>query len=101
MENFASISSALLGDIIVSNLGKSLAGGLIKLIPGIGTLIGGVINAGVASLITSALGFAISTICFESCKKIANGESIDMSNVFGIEAIQTLVKQYMSHNKNT
>ena len=53
MENIASISKALIGNIVISNLGKAFAGGLLKLIPGVGTLIGGAINAGVASLITT------------------------------------------------
>lgn len=100
MENFANISAALIGDIVISNLGKAFAGGLLKLIPGIGTLIGGAINAGVASLITSALGFAISEICYNSCKQIAKGEYVDMSSMFDAETIQTYVKDYIKKNKN-
>lgn len=99
MENFANISAALIGDIVISNLGKAFAGGLLKLIPGIGTLIGGAINAGVASLITSALGFAISEICYDSCKKIAKGEYIDVSSMFDAGTIQAYVKDYIEKNK--
>lgn len=99
MENFASISKALIGDIVISNLGKAFAGGLLKLIPGVGTIIGGTINAGVASLITSALGFAISEICYDNCKKIAKGEYVDMSSMFDAETIQTYVQEYMQKNK--
>jgi len=99
MENLVNISSAVIGNIVVSNLGKSLAGGIIKLIPGIGTLIGGLINAGVASLITSALGFAISTICYESCKKIAKGEYVDISNMFDIDTIQMYTQKYIKTHK--
>lgn len=99
MDSFAGISSAVLGNIVISNLGKAFAGGLLKLIPGVGTFIGGAINAGVASLITSAIGFAISEICFESCKKIAKGEYVDMSSVFDMEAIQTYTQEYMKIHK--
>lgn len=99
MENFANISAALIGDIVISNLGKAFAGGLLKLIPGIGTIIGGAINAGVASLITSALGFAISEICYDSCKKIAKGEYVDMSSMFDVGTIQAYVKDYIEKNK--
>jgi len=99
MENFASISKALIGDIVISNLGKAFAGGLLKLIPGVGAVIGGAINAGVASLITSAIGFAISEICYDSCKKITNGEYVDMSSMFDAETIQMYVKDYMEKNK--
>lgn len=99
MENFAGISSALIGDIVVSNLGKAFAGGLLKLLPGVGTWIGGTINAGVASLITSALGFAISEICYENCKKIARGEYVDMSDMFDAEIVKTYIKNYMDSHK--
>lgn len=99
MENFAGISSALISDIVVSNLGKAFAGGLLKLIPGVGTLIGGTINAAVASLITSALGFAISEICYENCRKIVRGEYVDMSDLFDAETIKTYINNYMESHK--
>lgn len=99
MENFAGISSALISDIVVSNLGKAFAGGLLKLIPGVGTWIGGAINAGVASLITSALGFAISEICYENCKKIVRGEYVDLSDMFDVETVKAHIKNYMDTHK--
>lgn len=101
LENLTSISTALIGDIIISNWGKALAGGLLKLIPGVGTLVGGAINAAVASAITSALGFTISEICFENCKKIAKGEFVDLSNLFDTETIRTCTKKYMETHKKS
>jgi len=99
MENFANISKAVIGNIVISNLGKAFAGGLLKLIPVVGPWVGGVINAGVASLITSALGFAISEICYDSCKKIAKGEYVDMSSIFDVETIQSYTRNYMETHK--
>lgn len=98
MESFTSISSALLGDVIVSNLGRTLAGELLKLVPAAGQLIGGVINASVASLITSALGFAISEICYDSCKKIVKGEYVDWTGIFDEKTIQKYVKDYIDNH---
>ncbi len=46
----------IIGARVVSMLGKAVAGNLIKLIPGAGSLIGGTINATVASSITYTLG---------------------------------------------
>lgn len=43
----------------MSTLGKSAAGNLMKLIPGVGTLAGAAINAGVAVSFTEALGFGV------------------------------------------
>ena len=99
MENYASIPTALIGDVVIANLGKAFAGGLLKLIPGIGSLVGGLINAGVAAAITSALGFAISEICYDSCKRIAKGESVDFSSMFDMESIQTYIREYQKARK--
>lgn len=46
----------IIGAKVVSMLGKAIAGNLIKLIPGVGSLFGGAINASVASGITYAMG---------------------------------------------
>lgn len=50
------IIQQIIGARVVSMLGKAVAGNLIKLIPGAGSVIGGAINAGVASSITYTLG---------------------------------------------
>ena len=101
MESFANISKSVIGNIVISNLGKSFAGGILKLIPGIGTLAGGAINAGVAALITSALGFAISEICYNSCKKIAQGENVDFLNLFDLDSIKALTNQFIKTHKDS
>lgn len=44
---------------IISGFGKSLSGNLLKFIPVVGTVTGGVINAGVAVGFTEFLGFSI------------------------------------------
>lgn len=99
MENLASISKAVIGNILISNLGKALVGELLKLFPGIGSWIGGAINAGVASLITGALGFAVSEICFSSCQKILNGESVDWDTMFNAENLQEYIQKYIKGHK--
>ncbi|MCI8537530.1 MAG: DUF697 domain-containing protein [Oscillospiraceae bacterium] len=99
MENLGGVSKAVISNIVVTNLGRSFAGGLLKLVPITGQLIGGAINAGVAALITTALGFAISTICYESCKKIARGEEVDTSTLFSAEAIASYTQQYIDTHK--
>ena len=71
------------------------------MVPGIGTLAGGAINAGVAALITSALGFAISEICYNSCKKIAQGENVDFSNLFDLDSIKALANQFIKTHKDS
>ena len=85
LKNFATISKAVVSDIIIGNIGKSVAGGLFKLIPGVGTILGGVISAGVASAITYGLGKATSEICYNSCLKINEGKNVDLNEIFNDE----------------
>ncbi len=99
IDGLAQIPSAVITDIVVSNLGKSIVGGLLKLIPGIGTIAGSAINGTVAALITSALGFAFSQICYTSCEKILKGEYVDMSNMFNADDIRRYTEIYMKNNK--
>ncbi|TRO66963.1 YcjF family protein [Christiangramia sabulilitoris] len=67
--------------LVISNLGRSIAGNLLKLIPGVGTIIGGMINAGVASVITYAMGKATSELLYSLNKSILNGEESKASDL--------------------
>jgi uncharacterized protein (DUF697 family)/GTP-binding protein EngB required for normal cell division len=80
----AAISSVAAGAGI-SALGKSVAGGLMKLIPGIGTIAGAIVNASVAGTITGALGGAFSELCYKQCKDSLDGKP----PAFDIEQILT------------
>jgi len=66
--------SSLVGGTAVSALGKSVAGGLFKLIPGVGSVVGAIINASVAGGITGALGSAFSELCYKQCKDTLDGK---------------------------
>lgn len=71
-------SSAITGFLstaAVSNLGKSLAGNLIKLIPGAGSVIGAVINGGVAGSITFGIGAALNELLYKNALQKAEGKS--------------------------
>lgn len=89
IDSFTNISASVVTSALIPNLGKSLAGGLLKLIPGLGSVAGGAINAGVATVITMSLGCAISEICYKSCKKLLKGESVDFEQMFSTENIRT------------
>lgn len=71
-KNFMVTSGA---SLVISNFGRSIAGNLLKLIPGVGTVIGGMINAAVASVITYAMGKATSELMFRLNKQILNGNT--------------------------
>jgi uncharacterized protein (DUF697 family)/GTP-binding protein EngB required for normal cell division len=75
--------SSIAGSALMTNLGKAAAGGLLKLIPGIGTIVGAVINAAVAGGLTTALGVALSELCYRYCKDQLDGKPVS----FNLEAV--------------
>ncbi|MDN6011613.1 MAG: GTPase [Lactococcus lactis] len=62
---------------IISGFGKSAAGNLIKFVPGVGTVVGGALNATVAIAFTEALGFAVSN----ELKGTEDADMIDLMQV--------------------
>ena len=100
MDTLASISRSVVSNIIITTIGRSLAGSLIKIIPVVGTMVGTIVNTTVATTLTAALGFAISEICYNCCKKIIRNESIDWDNIFNMDDIENLMKEFVRNNKN-
>jgi uncharacterized protein (DUF697 family)/GTPase SAR1 family protein len=65
-----SVATSLAVTSIASQAGRSAAAGLIKMIPGAGSVVGGAINASIAASFTYAMGMAWR----EVCEKMANGD---------------------------
>lgn len=61
----------------VSGFGKAVVGNMFKCIPGIGTIVGGAINGGVAVAFTEFLGFSIASELHGS----DNADMIDLAQV--------------------
>jgi GTP-binding protein EngB required for normal cell division/uncharacterized protein (DUF697 family) len=82
MESFASQVKDLLGGAVLGSLisesGAWLVSQFIKMLPSIGTFVGGLITGGVASAITYAIGRAISEICFVISEKVIAGETKEL-----------------------
>ena len=100
MQNLKSISKSFVSDIILTQIGKTLAASLLKFIPAIGSWVGGAINAGVASTITFALGQAISEICYSTSKRILNGEDVDINQMFDMDEVKELFKKFFYERNN-
>ena len=62
---------------MASRVGKSLAGNILKFIPGVGTIVGGTLNAGVAVAFTEALGNEV----VSKLRGADNADVIDLANV--------------------
>ena len=84
----------------IQNLGKSAAANLIKLFPGFGSFIGGVVNAAVASAFTAAIGKAIDVFAYTQCEKAINGETpiVDISELLN-EDFMEMVMQFFKNEK--
>ncbi|GBG96889.1 YcjF family protein [Lactococcus termiticola] len=63
------LTKSLAKEMVVVGLGRSAVGNLLKFIPAVGTIAGGVINASVASIITESLGWV-------TVKMLHDGEDI-------------------------
>ena len=63
------IAKSISKELVVVSLGRSAVGNIIKFVPGVGTIAGASINAGVASAITESLGWV-------TVKMLNDGEDI-------------------------
>lgn len=92
--------TTLVGDVFISNLGKTIVGSIVKFIPGIGTVVGAVINGSVAAAITGALGAAVSEICYKCCKDISQGKSVNLNEHFDYGMIKDIMGSFLKKNGN-
>lgn len=96
------LAQAGIGSLIGSLLsagGKAIVANLIKLIPSIGSIVGGLISGTVASIITAAFGEATSKVCYEISKARLNGQDVThMMNNFG-PMVRDLAKEYFKSGK--
>ena len=96
------MNSAMLTPIvgqIISNSGIWMAGTLLKLVPGVGTLLGGVINASVAGSITYAVGSATVELCESFILKNIEGGAESLTEFFKTAA-PFFEAQFKKHYEN-
>ena len=86
-----SLATAAIGVGGATVVGKTIASNLLKLIPGAGSIAGGVISSGTAGLITLTLGKAYIRVC----KAINMGQldQDDLTKKAGIDALKKAFKE--------
>ncbi len=96
MKDFENILGSGVVEAIMTALGRSLAGNLIKLIPGAGSIIGGTINASVASTLTYASGMALNKSCRLLLEKMLEGSATAsvVQEILSSEAIVSAAQEY-------
>ncbi len=85
----ASLIAGLLGVTAVAQVGRTLANGFLKFIPGLGSVVGGAISGITAVVITEGIGFAYLKV-LEKCFNDETGEV----NLPDISVIVDLLKSY-------
>lgn len=76
------------------NLGKMLAGNLLKLLPGVGGLIGGLVNVSVAAALTWGLGKAVNIQCEKFARLARATGSASVEDFLDVDAVAPLVELY-------
>ncbi|WP_060668788.1 YcjF family protein [Oceanobacillus caeni] len=87
------IVSALAGTSAATLTGRAMVGQLLKFIPGVGTVAGGIINGAVASTITTSLAFAYIKVC----EKLSYQN--DMESMSADEIAEMVREQYKKELK--
>lgn len=85
--------------MLTSTVGKLVAGNLIKLIPGLGSVLGGAINASVASAITYGLGQAVNQQCYRYSKRALNGENVSFADFFNFDTLAPIIEVFFNEKK--
>lgn len=101
LEALTTLISGGLALQLVSQLGRTASGSLIKLIPGYGTVAGGAINASIASAFTAAMGHALNEICLRFVEASYRGEAHALSDYLSGDIIRELMESYFAAQKET
>lgn len=90
--------TSVISSTIISQIGKvlakTLAGNFIKLIPGLGSVVGSGINVTVAGTLTAAVGYTISELSYKYSKSVLDGEPIPLDEIFNAEIIKENIKDF-------
>jgi len=76
--------AATVATTVATSAGRSAATGLIKLIPGAGSIVGGLVSAAVASAFTMAIGYSWA----EVCRQLTEGKLKGIDGVLDTEALR-------------
>lgn len=85
------VSGGLVGQL-VSQLGRTLAGNLLKFIPGFGTFTGDVINVSVATSFTGGMGYGLNEVCAKIYRDQLDGTFRDFSDYLDPDRLLSLFK---------
>ena len=91
LPTLSAITKGVLASTAVSTAGRTLAGSLLKL-SGVGTILGGLINAAVASSITAGIGYGVNEMLAMMARDELAGKNSDIS--YYIDQLPDLVMMF-------
>ncbi|MBB6698771.1 GTPase [Clostridium algidicarnis] len=98
IDNYKSAITGVINSSIVSQIGKTLAktliGNVAKLIPGFGSVVGGLINSSVAGTLTASIGYAISELSYRYSQSVVEGKAIPLTEIFDSEIIRETINNF-------
>lgn len=93
LASYSDLSKETVAQLVVSQAGKALAGRLLKMIPGVGTVAGALITGAVAAMLTTALGLAISEICYRAVDNTLKGIAVEWKSIFDADIVKEMMKK--------
>ena len=93
------VSTSLAGSGIMTLIGKSLSGNILKFIPGIGQIAGGMINGSVASALTFSLGTAINKLLRKITEDQLSGKNTPFSEYITEDFLSSFVQIFTQNAK--
>jgi uncharacterized protein (DUF697 family)/GTP-binding protein EngB required for normal cell division len=89
-------------DTILPSIGRTVAGNLVKMVPGLGSIVGAMINAGVSSSITFGIGYALNEACRQIHRHVLDGTNINLNEIFNDDFTKAVIKYAQSYkNQNS
>lgn len=96
-EGLKMLAFAAIGTSGATVVGKTIATGLLKLIPGAGSVAGGAISAGTAGVVTLAMGKAFIEVC--KMVKVGKLSEADLTSKKGKDAMKKQFKEQLKKGK--
>lgn len=103
MADFEKVLGTGVVEIVMPVIGKSLAGNLMKLLPGAGSVIGSIVNAGVASSLTFVTGMTLSKSCQLLNEKLLEGSltATTFREIFSSDAMKSCAEKFVQEYRNS
>ncbi|WP_406043827.1 GTPase [Succinimonas sp.] len=87
----------ILTEMVTTTVGRTIAASLLKLFPGVGTVLGGAINGGVAAAVTFGTGKAFNYACRKMQESDLDGTKFDMNEFLKNDFVKMAIEMAMNY----